>query len=382
MLKKVTHFPDYLVSPDGTVYSDKRKERKPLSPRSINGYYTVVLMQDGKQYVKYVHKLIAFEFIHNDDPNEKTQVIHKDGDKTNNDVSNLEWTKKGEGARRYFSNTNVKRNKFVEGDNIPGTVLYGTDSYRIEPKVVQEHLSDSELNTKVNTLSKQISNIKSQYTRKLMKLDVEYQKQIQQLKLHYKTDPSKAKKEIKEVTIQHQANKEKIQNRLNREIRKYETQKTNAFRTRQQLNKYFYYNGEYHKITDTGKSLVIRLKDKDGNWTMLSLARIIMEKYLKRPQPTPAHRIGFKDFDYRNITPINMLWETPKEKSARFHEMFPYKALLREKNTKAANHSNKPDKFHDKIVKLLVAGNNYKQVARKLEIPYYTLYRYCKDQGI
>lgn len=382
MLKKITNFPNYLISTGGTVYSDKRTTRKPLSPRNLNGYNTVVLMEDGKQHVKYIHKLVAQEFIHNDDPENKTQVIHKDGDKRNNNVSNLEWVKKGEGARQYFKNTDARRNKFDDTTNMPGTALYGTDSYRIESKSREVHLSDSELTAKINDLSKRIAKTRSRYTRKLMKLDMEYQKQIKQLKLHYKSNPAKAKKEVKELTIQHQANKTRLQGSMRKQLNKLEAQKTNAFRTRKELNKYFYYNGEYHKITDTGKSLVIRVKNKDGNWSMLSVAKIIMENYLKKPQPTPKHRIGFKDFDYRNITPINMIWETPQEKSKRYFEMFPFKSVMRDKKVKDANKSNKPEKFHDKIVKLLVSGNNYKQIARKLEIPYYTLYRYCKKNGI
>ena len=44
--------------------------------------------------------------------------------------------------------------------------------------------------------------------------------------------------------------------------------------------------------------------------------------------------------------------------------------------------SNKPEKFHDDIVRLKVEGNSYKQVARKLGISYSRLYRYCKKKGI
>ena len=382
MLKEITNFPGYLVAPDGAVYSDKRKDRKQLSPRNLNGYHTVVLMKDGKQYVKYIHKLVATEFLHNDDPENKTQIIHKDGDKTNNNVSNLEWTKKGEGARRYFETHDTRRNKFKDTEDIPGTVLNGTSAYRVEPKTVQIPLSDTELTAKINGLSKKIANVKSRYTRKLMKLDMDYQKQSQQLKIHYKLDPAKAKKEIKELTIQHQANKTRLQGNMRKHIQKLEAEKTQAFRTRKELNKYFYYNGEYHKITDTGKNLVIRVKDEEGNWTMKSVARIIMEEYLKKPQPSPKHRIGFKDFDYRNIAPINMVWETSKEKAERYQEMFPFKTVLRDKKVKNANKSEQPEKFHDKIVKLLASGNNYRQVARKLSIPYYTLYRYCKAKGL
>ena len=129
-VKTLTDFPDYAISPDGTVYSYKRKTSKPLSPRNINGYDTVVLTADGKQYVRYIHKLVAQELIYNDDPENKTQVIHIDGNKKNNDSSNLLWVKKGEGARRYFQTNEVRRNKFKESQSVPGEIFDETTTFQ------------------------------------------------------------------------------------------------------------------------------------------------------------------------------------------------------------------------------------------------------------
>ncbi len=56
-----------------------------------SGYQTVMLTIDGKKVNKYVHRLVALYFIPNNDQN-KNVVNHKDGNRLNNDVSNLEWT--------------------------------------------------------------------------------------------------------------------------------------------------------------------------------------------------------------------------------------------------------------------------------------------------
>lgn len=53
------------------------------------GYYQTILYQDGKRKYRRVHRLIAETFIEN--PNNFKQVNHKDGDKLNNHISNLEW---------------------------------------------------------------------------------------------------------------------------------------------------------------------------------------------------------------------------------------------------------------------------------------------------
>lgn len=56
---------------------------------SGSGYYVVVLCRDKKQTTVNVHRLVAEAFIDNKD--NKPVVNHKDEDKTNNSVDNLEW---------------------------------------------------------------------------------------------------------------------------------------------------------------------------------------------------------------------------------------------------------------------------------------------------
>lgn len=77
---------DYSVSNLGRVKSFKRKEEAILKPMKDNkGYLRVDL--DNKTYK--VHRLVASCFLNN--PNDFPQVNHKDENKENNCVSNLEW---------------------------------------------------------------------------------------------------------------------------------------------------------------------------------------------------------------------------------------------------------------------------------------------------
>lgn len=91
------------------------------------GYYSVILCKDGKMYRKKVHRLVGFVFVENDDPINKTVINHKDENKLNNCVENLEWctqkynTNYGTATKRH---SETMKKKYASGEisaNLPHT---------------------------------------------------------------------------------------------------------------------------------------------------------------------------------------------------------------------------------------------------------------------
>ena len=80
----------YQVSNMGRVRSFKYNKVRILKPLSTNnGYLHVNLRKNNSVKGLLIHRLVAQAFLEN--PNNFPQVNHKDENKTNNIVSNLEW---------------------------------------------------------------------------------------------------------------------------------------------------------------------------------------------------------------------------------------------------------------------------------------------------
>lgn len=115
----------YKVSNKGNVYSVERIVRgrkcggRKLRPGpQTNGYLQVDLSKDGIRKSKLIHRLVAEVFIPNQ--NNYLEINHKDENKTNNYVENLEWC-----TSKYNSNygtrnerASQKQSKRVKGVNV------------------------------------------------------------------------------------------------------------------------------------------------------------------------------------------------------------------------------------------------------------------------
>ena len=84
---------------------------KKLKPCIRNGYLSYSLNLEGKTKYYYLHRLIAQNFIPN--PDNLPCVNHKDGDKLNNNIDNLEWCSYSQNNKHAFEH-NLKQPTILE----------------------------------------------------------------------------------------------------------------------------------------------------------------------------------------------------------------------------------------------------------------------------
>lgn len=82
------------------IYGSEKIECSICIPKNNKSYPMVTAQVDGKQKHFYVHRLMAEAFIPN--PENKPHVNHKDGNKKNFSLENLEWVTPGENVRHAY----------------------------------------------------------------------------------------------------------------------------------------------------------------------------------------------------------------------------------------------------------------------------------------
>lgn len=93
-------YPGYFITQEGNVYSSKTKKFLKLSVNRT-GYVVVRVSLSKKEKISIrIHREVAIAFIPN--PKNKKEVNHKDGNKQNNCVSNLEWVTRKENMAHAF----------------------------------------------------------------------------------------------------------------------------------------------------------------------------------------------------------------------------------------------------------------------------------------
>lgn len=98
------------IAKSGQRFTVRERILKPALTRY--GYLKVSIYVDGKKLTRFVHKLVALAFL--DNPENKPQIDHKNGIRTDNRVSNLHWVTAKENSNMpiHIANISGENNGF------------------------------------------------------------------------------------------------------------------------------------------------------------------------------------------------------------------------------------------------------------------------------
>lgn len=123
----------------------KEKIRKQIVSKT--GYYTCMLNKNGKNKLFKVHRLIAEAFIPN--PNNYPIINHKDGNKLNNDISNLEWCNYSHNGKEAYRLGLIKNNTYgIKKYN--NSLKIKVNQYDLNGKFIKQWESISDIQKELN----------------------------------------------------------------------------------------------------------------------------------------------------------------------------------------------------------------------------------------
>ena len=121
----IIDFPGYQISNYGEI---RRGEKILLKQLNHNGYYKIGLFKGGRFYRRFVHRLVLLTFI--GPPPEGHETSHLDGDRTNNNLTNLAWESKAANMfRKRLHGTIVQGEKTPQSRLTADIVSYVREKY-------------------------------------------------------------------------------------------------------------------------------------------------------------------------------------------------------------------------------------------------------------
>ena len=104
----------YEVSNLGRVRTWGKRKMLLTLTKQVSGYLYAMVQINGKQCNKRVHRLVAQHFIPN--PKNLPEVNHKDGNKENNHVGNLEWCNGSQNMQHASRNGLLNPHRWTESE--------------------------------------------------------------------------------------------------------------------------------------------------------------------------------------------------------------------------------------------------------------------------
>lgn len=145
----------YFITKDGKCYNSYTGKYLKGQINYKNGYFSYNLtFPDGSKQRLYAHRLVANAYIPNDNPTMKKQINHKDGNKLNNYIDNLEWVTQEENQQHALNNELRKYNHifcFSSEKKLVAEYLNIRDASRATK--ISESIISQEIHKDIKTLS-------------------------------------------------------------------------------------------------------------------------------------------------------------------------------------------------------------------------------------
>lgn len=142
-------YDNYIVYDDGKIYSKTRKKFMTYKIMK-DGYARMEMYKDHKPKMFNVHRMVAEVFIPN--PENKPFVNHKDGNKQNNTVDNLEWVTQKENIEHAYKNG---LSHYQEKNT--GPLCKPINQYDMNMNLIKQWLCISEINRELGYSRARIS---------------------------------------------------------------------------------------------------------------------------------------------------------------------------------------------------------------------------------
>lgn len=157
--KPVDGFDGYFISNLGNVMSTKFTTPRLLKKsENIDGYYVYRLYKDKKCCTKRKGRMVAEHFMEIPEwlSGDYAIVNHKDGNKKNDSIDNLEWTNTSGNAIHAWDNGLINREKYDAGRKLLMKPIYKID--RHNNKILKEYESSREASRIENINNSNLSN--------------------------------------------------------------------------------------------------------------------------------------------------------------------------------------------------------------------------------